>query len=187
MAGSINPQSNFGAFVSTTNIWDLPRLQDVDINSPEFKDLLVRLYQNINNIALVLNIKDSGYYDLQEFINGQLYFPNPALSSTTPQSPNYRQVFRTVVNFGPLPNSTTASVAHNIQISTTLPTNFSFTRIYATATNPNQTSFLPIPYASNTANANIELSVTNTDVVITTAMDYSMYTTVYCVLEYLKQ
>lgn len=187
MAGSINSQSNFGAFVPTTNVWDIGRIQEVDIKSPEFKELLVRLYQNVNNISLLLNIKDSGYYSLQEFINGQLFFPNPALDSTTPQSPSYRQVFRTVVNFGPLPNATTTSIPHNIQIDTVLPTNYSFTRIYGAATNPDQTSFLPLPYSSVTAGSNIEMSVTDTDVVITTDADYSAYTNVYCVLEYIKQ
>jgi len=83
MAGS----QNVGSFVPTTNIWDVQRLYEVDIKSPEFKELLVRLYQNVNNIALSLNSRDAGYYDNTEFINGQTFFPNPTLSSTTAQTP----------------------------------------------------------------------------------------------------
>ena len=179
--------SNVGSFVPTTNVWETQQLYDVDINSEEFKELLVRLYQNINNIAIALNTKDTGYYSTIEFLNGQLFFPNPALSTSTTQGNTYRQVFRTTVNFGALPNTGTKSVAHNIDIAPLVPTNFTFTRIYGAANKPDQSSFIPLPYSSATLDNNIELSVTATDVVITTAADYSAYTTSYIVVEYLKQ
>lgn len=186
MAG--NQQTNTGSFVPLTNIWDVQRLQDVDINSEEFKELLVRLYQNINNICMALNIKDVGYYTLSEFLNGQLFFPNPALSSTTAQTPTYRQVFRTVVNFGALPNAGTKSVPHGIAINPVTPTTYSFTRIYGAASNGSaQNSFIPLPFASPTLNENIKLTVDNTNVNVTTAIDYSSYTICYLVLEYIKQ
>lgn len=178
--------SNAGSFVPTTNIWDTQQLYDVDINSAEFKELLVRLYQNINNIALVLNTKDTGYYSTVEFVNGQLFFPNPAGNTSTMQGNAYRQVFRTTINFGALPNAGTKSVAHNINISTFTPTTYSFTRIYGAASKPDQTEFIPLPYSSATLANNIELYVTNTNVVITTAVNYSAYTTTYLVLEYIQ-
>jgi hypothetical protein len=183
MAGRDSNVSNFGSFVPTTNVWDVSSLYEIDVTSDEFKELLVRLYQNLNLISLNLNIKDTGYYDLQQFVNGQLYFQNPSLSSLTPQSPTYRQVYRLVVNFGALPNAGSKSVAHNISVTS----GFSFTRIYATATKNDQTSFIPIPFASPILNENIKLEVTNTNVTITTAIDYSAYTITYVVLEYLKQ
>ena len=183
MAGPIPNQSNFGAFVPTTNVWDVSQIFSTEVDSPEFKELIVRLYQNINNIAMVLNIKDSAYYTLEEFLNGQIFFPNPALNSTTPQSPTFRQVFRKIVNFGTLPNNGSTSVAHNI----TITSGYSFTRIYATSTNNTQTSFIPIPFASPTDAENIKLEVTNTDVIITTAADMTAYTKTYVVLEYIKQ
>lgn len=188
MAGPISSQSNFGAFVPTTNIWDVSRVQSVEINSAEFRELLVRLYQNINNISLILNLKDTGYYVLSEFINGQLMFPNPSLNSTTAQAPSYRQVFRKVVNFGTLPNNTTISVAHGLEISIVPPvTTYSFTRIYGAASTTDQTSFIPLPYASSVdIPHNIEVSVDNTNVNITTGSDYSAYTITYIVLEYIK-
>lgn len=183
MAGPDSNVFNVGSFVPTTNIWDVSRLYEIDVTSDEFKELLVRLYQNINLISLNLNIKDTGYYVLQQFVNGQLYFPNPSLDSTTPQSPTYRQVYRLVVNFGALPNAGVKSVAHNIAVTP----NFSFTRIYATSTKNDQTSFIPIPFASPVLNENIKIEVTNTDVTITTAIDYSAYTITYVVLEWIAQ
>ena len=172
-----------GSFIPTSYIWDVSQLYSVDVNSPEFKELLVRLYQNVNNIAIVLNTKDSGLYERSEFVNGQLYFSDPTLSSQTNVTPVQRQVYRLVVNFGPLPNAATKSVAHGIPITN----GYSFTRIYATATDPVAHSYLPIPYASCTDVAhNIELNVDATNVNITTGIDRTAYTIVYAVVEYLK-
>jgi hypothetical protein len=183
-----NPlQSNVGSFIGTTNVWDVQKIKSVDVNSDEFKELLVRLYQNVNNIVLALNIKDVGYYSIPEFLNGQLFFPNPTLSISNAQSHAYRQVFRTVVNFGALPNAGAKSVAHNIDINTALPSNFSFTRIYGAASNgTSQTSFIPLPFSSPTLNQNIKLTVDNVNVNITTAIDYSSYVTTYVIVEYIK-
>lgn len=182
MTGSYPDELNPGAFVPTTNIWDVYQIYSIEITSPEFKELLVRLYQNINNISLALNLKDTGYYTLQEFLNSQAFFPNPSLTTTTDSQPVYRQVFRTVVNFGTLPNAGTTTVAHNINVTS----GYSFTRIYGAATNTARTSFIPLPFASPTLNENIKLEVTNTDVSITTGIDRTAYTVTYVILEYIK-
>lgn len=187
MPGYYPTQANPGLFVPTTNIWDVTDLENIDINSPEFKDLLVSLYQNLNSMALALNLKDTGYYTIEEFLNSQVFFPNPTLTSTGSQTPVYRQVFRTVVNFGALPNNSTKSVAHNIQIVAPAANQYSFTRIYATATDPVNHLYIPIPYASTTAADIIELNVDATNVNITTHSDKTNYTLTYVVLEYIKQ
>jgi hypothetical protein len=47
---------------------------------------------------------------------------------------------------------------------------------------------IPIPYSSTTnIDNNISIQVDDTDVNITTAADYSVYTICYVVLEYIKQ
>ncbi len=178
---ALDQLNNIGLFVSTTNIWELDQLQGKDIDNKSIRELLVRLYQNINNIAITLNLKESAYYPLNEFINGQLFFTNP-LEATS--NYNGRQVFRTVVNFGALPNATTKSIPHNISTFTT----FSFTRIYGCSTNPLTMNYIPIPYSSASAVANnIELSVDSTNVSITTGIDQTAYTTTYVILEYIKE
>lgn len=172
-----------GVFVPTTQIWDVAQLNEIDVQSPEFKELLVRMYQNINNIAIATNLKDTGTYYTQESVNGQTYFPNPALSSATAQVATPRQVIRKVVNFGSLPNTATKSVAHGI----TCNTGTSFTRMYATATKPTVAfSYIPIPYATSVAGNEIELYVDATNVNIVTAANYSAWTKTYVVLEYLQ-
>lgn len=175
-----NPNMNTGSFIATTNVWDTSQLQDIDVNSPEFKELLVRLYQNINNIVLILNTKDTGIYSQNEFINAQQYFPS--VMSGTNQEANYRAVYRKVINFGTLPNAGAKSVAHNINVDE----RYSLTRLYASATNPVSTfSMIPIPFASPVLNENIKLEMTGTNITITTGIDRTAYTICYVVAEYI--
>jgi len=177
------PRETVGSFIPTTQVWDVSEIYATEVTSPAFKELLVRLYQNLNNQAVALNIKDTGYYDTSEFVNGQSFFPNPAYNSTTAVKPAMRQVFRKVVNFGALPNTALKSVAHGL----TVTTGFTVTRVYGAATDPAATIFLPIPYSSPVLANNIELNVGATNVNITTGSDRTAYTVTYVVFEYLKQ
>lgn len=170
-----------GLFVPTTNVWDVQQLYDVDVTSPAFKELLVRLYQNINNISTALNIKDSGYYITDEFVNGQLFFPNPIYNSSTAEDPGFRQVWRLVINFGALLNTAPKSVPHNLTINKGV----TFTRIYATASDTTGFNYIPIPYVSLSGGEDIILDVNATDVVITTTSDRTNFNVCYVVLEYL--
>ena len=101
-----NPQY-VGSFIPLTQQWDLSEIYTIDVNTPAFKELLVRMYQNLNQMAIAINTKDTGMYPVSEFVNSQLWFPNPALDSSTPQTATQRQVFRKVINFGSLPNAGT--------------------------------------------------------------------------------
>lgn len=168
--------SNAGLYLPTNFIWDINLLQDTKLDSPQFKELLVRLYQNINSMCLAINLKDSAYYTQEEFLNGQVFFPNPSANR------GQRQAFRTTINFGQLPNNGVISIAHNINIGAP----FSFTRIYGAASNQTGNSYIPLPYASSNGTDNIQLDVDATNVSITTTADYSAYTITYVVLEYLK-
>lgn len=180
---ALQDADQYGAFIQTTQVWDVAQLEAVDVNSKEFKELLVRLYQQINNIANVLNIKDTGMYQLSEFVNGQVWYSNPTLSSATAQIPEDRQVMRKVINFGAL-EVATKSVAHGI----TCTVMTTFTRIYGVANKTTAPfSYLPLPYAGLTAVANnIELLVDATNVTINNGIDRSMYNQCYVVLEYLQ-
>ncbi len=173
-----------GLYVPTTNIWDeVGQLQETNVNSPEFKELLVRLYQNINNIALSLNIKDSAYYDTNEFVNGQLFFPDPNLSSSTDTVATFRPVFRLVVNFGALPNTGTTSIPHGLDVTS----GFTFTRIYGAASDTTGLNYIPLPYASTVDVAhNVELSIDATNVTITTGSNRSNFNQCYVIVEFLK-
>jgi hypothetical protein len=171
-----------GSFVPTTNVWDVQQIYQIQSISPELRELLVRLYQNLNLMATNVNLKDTGYYPLSEFVNSQLFFPNPSLTSQTNTFPAYRQVFRATINFGALPNTGTKSVAHNL----TFDTATTFTRIYGAASDTTDILYIPIPYASASGTDNIELNVDVTNVNITTASDRTNYNVTYVILEYIK-
>jgi len=172
-----NIQNNIGLFIPTTNVWDIQNLEEGKDITPALKELLIRLYQNINTISLALNLKDSGYYVQQEFMTGQVFFPDANNNASG------RQSFRTVVNFGALPNNTTGLMAHGIDVFNS----FIFTRMYGCASNQITMSYLPIPYASAATVDIIELSADATNVYITTSSDLSAYTQTYIILEYVKE
>ena len=171
-----------GSLVSTTQLWDVSEIFQKNVGNEDLKELLVRLYQNLNRMALALNSKSSGYYDVLEGYSGQQFFPKPGLNSAGTQYPSFRQTYRKVINFGVLPNTGTTNIAHGITVNAgTL-----FTRIYGVANDQTGTSYLPLPYASSTAANNIELSVDNTNVTIITGSNRSAYLRAYVVLEFLK-
>jgi hypothetical protein len=169
-----NQAIDTGSFIPTTNVWDVSQIYNIEVGSPEFRELLVRLHQNVNNIALVLNTKDSAFYLTQEFNTGQIYF-NPVDPSPLQLRPGYR----IVINIGALGGGVT-SVNHNLSITST----WTFVKISGAATRAVPFLSYPLPFAS-AANTNIEVTVTATQVVInnTTAVTF---TSAYIVLEYLK-
>lgn len=175
--------TKYGSFVPTTNVWDVAEIYRIEDLKPEFRELLVRLYQNLNLMSLSLNTRDAAYYNTDEFVNGQVFFPNPALSSQTTTMPTFRQVLRLVVNFGALPNTGTKTVAHNIPINS----QYTFTRIYGAASDTTGLNYIPLPYASPVLANNIELSVDATNVIVTTGSNRSNFNVTYIILEYLRQ
>lgn len=169
-----NSSINKGVYVPTTDVYDFSRIEQLDANSEEFKLLLVRLYQNLNAIALALNLKESAYYILQEFVNGQLFFP--AINSVNNE---FRQDYRIVINIGALAAGTT-TIAHNLAITNT----WTFTRIYGTATDNSGNNFYPIPYVAG-AGVYISLQANATNVVINNQSGVT-FTSCFVILEYLK-
>lgn len=176
------PTSPEGLFLPTTQLIDVKSVSNNEALDEDLKQVIIRIIQAFNDYAAAINVKDTGIYDLVEFVNGQIFFPNPALNSTTPQPPTFRQVFRIVINFGTLPNNMTKPVAHGL----TIDANTSFTAIYATATKPTapQLAF-PIPNTSITGNITY-IYVDNTNVNIATNYDATDFTICYVVLEYIK-
>ncbi len=175
------PSQSQAFAVPTTDVWDVTPVYELNLDD-KFEDLLVRLYQNLNNMSLSINVRDAGYYDTMEFLNSQVYFPNPTLNSGTSTTPTYRSVFRKVVNFGALPNAGAKSVAHGITCTQAT----SFTRIYGAASDPVNFLYIPLPYASPVLANNISIDVDATNVTITTGSNRTAFTICYVILEYLQ-
>jgi hypothetical protein len=178
-----NLQQNFqGSFVETTNVWaDTSGIYDLQQESRELKELLVKLYQNLNIISIVLNTKETGQYFNGEFVNSQVYFPNPALNSLSTTTPVPRQVIRMTVICGALKNAGVTQVAHGVPYNAA----YTSTRIYGSATDPVGLNYIPIPYASPTPANCIEVYADATYVYITTGSNRTNFTICNVVLEYI--
>jgi len=170
-----------GSFVPTTQLWEASRLKEVNVTSPEFKELLVRLYQNINQIAIGLNNKETGIFDTEEFVTGSTFFPNTSLSSSGSTTAIRRQVYRKVINIPAMRSSAGATTyAHGI----TFDSKLTWTRIYGTATDSTGFIGLTIPSYSAVAADIVTMNVDATNVNITVGKDMSAYKA-FIVLEWI--
>ena len=177
---------NRGNFIPTTQSWDVTELYQTDINSPKFKELLVRMYQNLNLMAEGVNSKTSGMYNANEVASGDTFFPSAGASSTTDIRAVSRPVFRRVLNVGALVNGT-KTIPHGLGAPITgIPNTWTLTRLYGAATDPTSIIMVPIPYASATPADNIELYMDATNVYIISGAIWTSYTKCFVIIEYLK-
>lgn len=169
-------QQATGSFVQTTQVWDVARLYEVDVTSTEFKELLVRLYQQVNNIAVALNTKKTAYYLNEQFNNGSQWF-NPL--STSPL--DTRAGFTKVIDTGALGAGATV-VAHGITITATTK----FTHIYGSANDNVTPRYYPIPFIDPAGGgADIAVQVNATNVIVTNNTGTN-FTSSYIILEFLE-
>lgn len=125
--------------------------------------------------------------DQQDYILNQLNAERSYSTEETVTGKTWidgKPIYRKVINFGALPNTSTKTVAHNLS-------NAIFLRIYgvAYASNIPNTYYYPLPYSTcSTVGVarNIELAVDGTNVEIVTGADRSSLDTTYVVLEYVK-
>lgn len=149
----------------------LPISVDFPKEFEKFHPIIDLLYKRIANSV---NSKEGGLYSLSEVNAFMQYFTS---------NPNaFRPTYRKVIDIGALPNAATKSVAHGITITNT----FRFVRIYGAASDPINFLYIPLPFSSPTLNENIKVTVDATNVNITTAINFSGYTSSQVVLEYAK-
>lgn len=194
MTKPFGDQVGTSAFISTTQVFDESLIEQLKPGTRDFNEFLVHLSRIINELSILSNMHDTGYYIQEEFINGQRYFPNPALTDPTPPEdrfPIFRQVFRIVIDFGALPNAGAKSVAHGVDtLAEDIPANysgFSFTRIYGVASDTINEDYIPLPYVAGANGTAVSLDVDATNVVITTSDNKTTFDTTYVVLEYIKE
>lgn len=153
---------------------DIPGLQNqlplsIEL-SDDPKDLRFDVNDLYQTIASSVNNKIGGLYVPQEKINSEQFYNKYNVQS-------FLSVYRMVVDFGALPNTTSKSVAHNIQ---GWNSSFRLTAAWGAATDPIALTALPIP------NDGILLEINSTNVTVTTTSDLSAYTETNIVIEYTK-
>lgn len=180
-----NTQSEPGMFLETTSLLDVKSIYQMDLKSEEFKQFLVDLRRTIENMTYAINVKDTGYYPLKEFVCGKALFPNPLLNSSTPQSPVWRQVFRKYYLWpSNLPNIGAQTIPHGINITD----EFTFVTVLGCANQTVPHRYVNIPYVSADPIPNvIELFADGTNINIRTNFDATAYNVTYVCLEFIKQ
>jgi hypothetical protein len=142
------------------------------------------LVEQLKKISNAVNIREIGWFLDEELLSGKAFIPgsNDVLDGGSSQT--FRQIFRKVIDFGPLLINGINSAPHFINV------NEQFTLIFlgANATDPVGFTALPIPYVDTMALANqIEIYMDATDVYIVTGVPRSNYTRVYVIIEYLLE
>ena len=168
--------STNGLFVSTTDNYDITRLQGKDLGSVEFQQFIVKLMSRTNDIAITLNQKDSGIYQSGEFNTGQVLFTAPNIKSS---------IFRSRIITGQLPNAGTKTVAHGL----TFDTNTTMVKIYGAASDTVHTEYIPLPFVSVGGTfvvGNIQVYADATNIYITTTGNGSNFDKSYVIIEYVK-
>lgn len=135
------------------------------------------LSEQLRRIAYGVNSREIGFFLNEELLCGQQFIPG-----ITGVNGEFRSIFRMVVVFDALPNTTTKTVAHNIKVDA----NFSLMNMYISATDPIGLTGFSLQYWSKAA-SDIVLSYDATNVIVTTGSDYSNFTKSYVVMEYILQ
>lgn len=154
----------------------LPPEFDLPVELERFQDFISKRERLT---ASILNIKTNGNFNLVELLTAEQWFS----VQTNPQKARYsfRKVFDMVaLNGGNIGAGATATFAHGIT-GITIPS-----RIFGTATTT-APRYLPLPYASATANLNIEIYADATNVTVINGAGQPALTQCYITLEYLKQ
>ena len=168
-----NQQNNTGFFIPTTTIYDTSQINSLPDESDELKNLLVILYQNINNISKSLNAKATGSYQLQEFVNGKTFF-NPNTSQINqPQRSNFSMTYY-LLNLPPGVTTT----AHNLPITSA----WTFTDAYGMANDTVGFNYYPIASGS-VGSVSVMVNLTNFVITNLTGLTFNKS---YLTLEFLK-
>lgn len=149
----------------------LPTYRNYELDEQSLKMALARDYITI---AYCVNAKTNGIFEVTETQNGEQFF------SLTSDLSKKRYVFRKCFTIPVIAAGATGTIVHGI-------TGFKlFSRIYGVCSTALD-DFRPIPYASVTANANIEINVTQTSIVINNGAASPNITGGTVILEYFKQ
>lgn len=144
--------------------------QNFQVNEEELRLVLTSQTQLI---ASAVNSKETGIYTTQEFITSQIYFDTTNIR-------NFRYVIRKCFAIGAIASGATLATNHDISGITEC------VNIYGSVVTDTP-DFRPIPYVSVTANANIEIRVTSTQIIIANGAASPNIVSGTVVLEYLKQ
>jgi len=131
------------------------------------KELLRNLYRKINELVYIINTKDSGIFNDEEFFTSQQWYVGK-------DQGEQQMIYRKAYGFGALPNTGVINIPHGLALTA----DWDFIKIYATSKNPGAIQWIPL------TNPEISYMVDAVNINITTTADLSAYTNTRVVLEY---
>lgn len=141
------------------------------------------IVEQLKRITNAVNIREIGWFIDEEVLSGKAFIPGENASSTGASSQIFRQVLRKVVDFGPLPNTTTKTVPHGINFDD----NFTLVDLWGAATAPPPSyQALLLPYEAVAADG-ISIFINQTDIVVVTQSDRTSFTRCYVTIEYMQE
>lgn len=151
----------------------LPNAVDFEAEIQRLSDQLNYIYSLISN---AVNVRDIAFYQNRELLSGgQLFTPG------NPQKNRY--IYRQCYNCGALPiKNNQITIPHGIDFTNS---NLVFVSIYGASIYPGNAA-IPLPFPKQNGNADVELSLDATNIIIYAHADYSMYTQTIVTLEYVK-
>ena len=165
------PSNEFDTYIPVYN--DLPE---------EWEESRTFLVEQLREMTEGINAREVAIYiDTEQLTGGQFI-------KGTANPPQFRNIFRKVIDFGALPNTTAKTVAHGI--TTTANTRIISRNAWANDPGASDlTAAIPIPYVNvTTPTDGVQLDVDNTNVTITTTTaNYTNYTSTFVILEYIQE
>lgn len=129
-------------------------------------------------IPAVNKVTDSDMNEIKAGINGSTTYSTSEIKCGT--WIDGKPIYRKVINFGELPNTSSKSVNHNIS-------NLGGVRnLYGICYRSLDGLFFPLPSASTTLANNIQLTINGISVNITTGIDRTNIQACYVIVEYTK-
>lgn len=152
-----------------------------DMVPEKWEDARQFLVEHLKKISNAVNIREIGWYLDEELLSGGAFIPGVTIPGNNPA--NYRQIFRKVIDFGPLPNTGTKTIPHGI----TFDNNFTLLHLYGAATQPSSNA-IPLPYIEVAVTpGNIQLYMNTTHVIVITESNRSAYTRCFITIEYIQE
>lgn len=139
-----------------------------DVMPDEWDEARPALVEQLKKLANAVNIREIGWFLDEELLSGKAFIPSP-----TSNPPQFRAIFRKVINCSPLVAGAN-SFAHGI----TFDANFTLMQLYAAATNSVTFVAQPIPNGAST------ISMNATNILINSAAAYDR---AYAVMEYILE
>lgn len=140
-----------------------------DVIPEEWDESRNFLTERLKEMTNAINVRQTGYFIDLETLAGENFIPSANVSP-----PQFRQVFRKVVDCSPLVGGIPRIVAHGIKFDV----NFTLLHMYAGATNSVSLLAEPIPNGADT------LSMTATNIIINSAASYDRC---FVTIEYILQ